>query len=262
MILHTDCGMRTFAEDAFVERAGGRDRRAAGVGDDGLPRRIDADVRRAVARVRASPFLLHVDAVRGFVYEVETGRLREVPEPDWLTSQVAHDGDGRASSGATSPPPPPGRSYPMSTTAPSHDPRSTPRSSPRRRPPRSALPARPAPRPGCCRRCGWRATRSATRWRVHRRYGEPFTMGSPGFGTLDRLQLAGADQADRHRRPVRLPRRPRERADQAGARSVVAARARPRAAHAAAQAAAAAVPRRAAARLRRADRRAGAARGR
>ena len=39
---------------------------------------IEADVRRAVARVRASPFLPHVDAVRGFVYEVETGRLREV----------------------------------------------------------------------------------------------------------------------------------------------------------------------------------------
>jgi len=41
-------------------------------------REIDADVRRAVAQVRSSPFLPHRDAVRGFVYEVETGRLREV----------------------------------------------------------------------------------------------------------------------------------------------------------------------------------------
>ena len=39
---------------------------------------IEADVRRAVARVRSCPFLPHVRAVRGFVYEVETGRLREV----------------------------------------------------------------------------------------------------------------------------------------------------------------------------------------
>ncbi len=78
VILHTDCGMRTFVEEAFVEEleaeTGTRPAwRTTAFHDD-----IDADVRRAVARVRASPFLLHADAVRGFVYEVGSGRLREV----------------------------------------------------------------------------------------------------------------------------------------------------------------------------------------
>jgi carbonic anhydrase len=40
---------------------------------------VDEDVRRSVARIRSSPFIPRTDQVRGFVYEVETGRLREVP---------------------------------------------------------------------------------------------------------------------------------------------------------------------------------------
>ena len=36
------------------------------------------DVRQNIARINASPFIPHKDSVRGFVYEVETGRLREV----------------------------------------------------------------------------------------------------------------------------------------------------------------------------------------
>jgi carbonic anhydrase len=77
VILHTDCGMRTFSEDAFVEEL------AAETGvrprwETTAFHEIEADVRRAVERVRTSPFLPHRDAVRGFVYEVETGRLREV----------------------------------------------------------------------------------------------------------------------------------------------------------------------------------------
>ena len=78
VILHTDCGMRTFAEDDFVDQledeTGVRPRWETTAFHD----EIEADVRRALARVRESPFLPHVDAVRGFVYEVETGRLREV----------------------------------------------------------------------------------------------------------------------------------------------------------------------------------------
>ncbi len=77
VILHTDCGMRTFAEDAFAEQLEAE----TGVRPTWQTtsfNEIEADVRRAVARVRASAFLPHVDAVRGFVYEVETGRLREV----------------------------------------------------------------------------------------------------------------------------------------------------------------------------------------
>ena len=40
----------------------------------------DADVRQSIARIKASPFVPHKDSVRGFVYEVETGRLREVKD--------------------------------------------------------------------------------------------------------------------------------------------------------------------------------------
>ena len=39
---------------------------------------LEGDVRQSMARIQASPFVPHNDAVRGFVYEVETGRLREV----------------------------------------------------------------------------------------------------------------------------------------------------------------------------------------
>jgi carbonic anhydrase len=39
---------------------------------------LDADVRQSIARIQASPFVPHKDQVRGFVYEVESGKLREV----------------------------------------------------------------------------------------------------------------------------------------------------------------------------------------
>jgi carbonic anhydrase len=41
---------------------------------------VDADVRQSIARIKASPFVPSKDSIRGFVYEVETGRLREVKE--------------------------------------------------------------------------------------------------------------------------------------------------------------------------------------
>jgi carbonic anhydrase len=78
VILHTDCGMRTFVEEAFVEQLEAETGTRPPWGTTAFHAEIEADVRRAVARVRSSPFLPHVDAVRGFVYEVETGRLREV----------------------------------------------------------------------------------------------------------------------------------------------------------------------------------------
>ncbi|MBW2317044.1 MAG: carbonic anhydrase, partial [Deltaproteobacteria bacterium] len=39
---------------------------------------LEPSVRTAVAKIQASPFVLHREAVRGFIYDVETGRLREV----------------------------------------------------------------------------------------------------------------------------------------------------------------------------------------
>jgi carbonic anhydrase len=77
LIHHTDCGMLTFSDDDFrrqVQREiGVKPEWAAEAFDD-----LDDDVRQSIARVKASPFIPHKDKVRGFVYEVETGRLREV----------------------------------------------------------------------------------------------------------------------------------------------------------------------------------------
>lgn len=78
VILHTDCGMRTFLEDAFAEELEAETGVRPPWRTTAFHADIDADVRRAVARIRNSPFLPHVDAVRGFVYETTTGRLREV----------------------------------------------------------------------------------------------------------------------------------------------------------------------------------------
>jgi carbonic anhydrase len=78
VILHTDCGMRTFLEDAFAEELEAETGTRPAWETTAFHAEIDADVRRAVARLRASPFLPHRDAIRGFVYEVERGRVREV----------------------------------------------------------------------------------------------------------------------------------------------------------------------------------------
>jgi len=77
LIHHTDCGMLTFTDDEFKaaiqDETGIKPEWAAESFSD-----IDQDVRQSIARIKASPFIPHRDAVRGFVYEVETGRLREV----------------------------------------------------------------------------------------------------------------------------------------------------------------------------------------
>ncbi len=77
LIHHTDCGMLTFTDDEFKasiqEEIGIKPEWAAESFSD-----VDADVRQSLARVQASPFIPNKDSVRGFVYEVETGRLREV----------------------------------------------------------------------------------------------------------------------------------------------------------------------------------------
>ena len=77
LIHHTDCGMLTFTDDDFrnsiQEDTGIKPEWAAEAFSD-----LDGDVRQSIARIKASPFLPNKDGVRGFVYEVETGRLREV----------------------------------------------------------------------------------------------------------------------------------------------------------------------------------------
>jgi carbonic anhydrase len=74
---HTRCGMQTFSDEQFARRleeeTGVAPPWAAGAFTD-----LEEDVRESIARVQGSPFIPHTDQVRGFVYEVETGRLREV----------------------------------------------------------------------------------------------------------------------------------------------------------------------------------------
>lgn len=77
LIHHTDCGMLTFHDDEFrgqiQEETGIKPEWAAEAFDD-----LEADVRQSIARIEASPFIPKKDKVRGFVYDVETGRLTEV----------------------------------------------------------------------------------------------------------------------------------------------------------------------------------------
>jgi carbonic anhydrase len=77
LIHHTDCGMLTFTDDEFkasIEKETGiRPEWAAEAFPD-----LDADVRQSIARLKASPFIPKKNAIRGFVYDVQSGRLREV----------------------------------------------------------------------------------------------------------------------------------------------------------------------------------------
>jgi carbonic anhydrase len=77
LIHHTDCGMLAFKDDelkaAIQEETGIKPEWAAESLSD-----LDQDVRQSIARIKASPFIPRKDSIRGFVYEVETGRLREV----------------------------------------------------------------------------------------------------------------------------------------------------------------------------------------
>ncbi len=77
LIHHTDCGMLTFTDDEFRQSI----QDETGIKPEWASeafRDVDEDVRQSIARVNASPFIPNKESVRGFVYEVETGRLREV----------------------------------------------------------------------------------------------------------------------------------------------------------------------------------------
>jgi carbonic anhydrase len=77
LIHHTGCGMLTFSDDELKrqiqEEVGMKPHFALESFSD-----LEEDVRQSIARIKASPFVPNKDSVRGFVYEVETGRLREV----------------------------------------------------------------------------------------------------------------------------------------------------------------------------------------
>ena len=77
LIHHTDCGMLTFTDAEFkagiAAEVGIKPPWAAEAFDD-----LEADVRQSIARIARSPFVPHTDAIRGFVFDVATGRLNEV----------------------------------------------------------------------------------------------------------------------------------------------------------------------------------------
>jgi carbonic anhydrase len=82
LIHHTDCGMLTFKDDDVKRQieadTGIRPHFALEAFPD-----LEEDVRQSIARIKASPFVPNKSSVRGFVYDVHTGRLSEV------TSKVA-----------------------------------------------------------------------------------------------------------------------------------------------------------------------------
>jgi carbonic anhydrase len=77
LIHNTDCGMLTFTDDAFKRSI----RDETGIkppwSAEAFPD-LDEDVRQSIARIKASPFIPRQDAIRGFVFDVATGKLNEV----------------------------------------------------------------------------------------------------------------------------------------------------------------------------------------
>ncbi|MBA2535310.1 MAG: carbonic anhydrase, partial [Rubrobacter sp.] len=77
LIQHTDCGMLTFSDDEVKQQihddVGIKPSFALESFSD-----LDENIRQSIARILSNPFIPNKDNVRGFVYEVETGRLREV----------------------------------------------------------------------------------------------------------------------------------------------------------------------------------------
>lgn len=77
LLHHTDCGMLTFTDEELAQRlereTGARPEWRAHAFAD-----LEADLREGIAKLETSPFIPRTDSVRGFIYEVETGALREV----------------------------------------------------------------------------------------------------------------------------------------------------------------------------------------
>jgi len=77
LIHHTGCGMETFTDDAVKEQIRADTGLRPSFALEAFPN-VEDDVKQTAARIKASPFVPHKN-IRGFVYEVETGRLNEVP---------------------------------------------------------------------------------------------------------------------------------------------------------------------------------------
>ena len=77
LIHHTDCGMLTFQDDEFRRQI----QDETGIKPQWAPESfgdLEEDVRQSKARIESSPFVPNKDSIRGFIYDVNTGRLQEV----------------------------------------------------------------------------------------------------------------------------------------------------------------------------------------
>jgi carbonic anhydrase len=80
LIHHTECGMLLFTDDELKRKIQAETGIRPQFALEAFPN-LEEDVLQSMARIRASPFIPRKDRVRGFVYDVRTGRLKEVPSP-------------------------------------------------------------------------------------------------------------------------------------------------------------------------------------
>ncbi|TMD96569.1 MAG: carbonic anhydrase [Chloroflexi bacterium] len=80
LIHHTDCGMLTFKDDEVKRQIESDTGIRPAFALEAFPD-LDDDVRQSIARIQASPFIPDKSSVRGFVYDVRSGRLNEVGVP-------------------------------------------------------------------------------------------------------------------------------------------------------------------------------------
>jgi carbonic anhydrase len=88
LVHHTRCGMLTLTDDEFVEQL----RAETGLTPDWAPgafASLDQSVRDSAARIAASPFIVHKDSIRGFVFDVGTGTLTEIALAEIELPQLA-----------------------------------------------------------------------------------------------------------------------------------------------------------------------------
>lgn len=77
LVHHTNCGALTFTDDELRNQLHDE----TGFKPTWSPESftdLDKDLRQSMARLRANPFLVHKDQIRGFVFDVNSGELREV----------------------------------------------------------------------------------------------------------------------------------------------------------------------------------------
>ncbi len=79
LIQHTDCGMVTFRDDAVKDAIEDETGLRPAFAMEAF-RELEGNVRQSMSRIRVNPFIPHKDRLRGFIFDVATGRLDEVAD--------------------------------------------------------------------------------------------------------------------------------------------------------------------------------------